>query len=139
MKIFLIASVIALPMAGFANTINFKCQSIDVQGIHKFDAQGIVHVDDVNNVEGVISINTQKAQSTQSVQTFEEVRVKGFIHHFEAIDVATNDFDHMVLTTSEAYLKSVNLLFGYPDKLASKVFSIDNFSFRSNCKITDRY
>lgn len=139
MKNFLIATVIVLPMTGFANTINFKCQSIDVQGIHKFDAQGIVHVDDVNNVEGVISINTEKAQSAQSVQTFEEVRVKGFIRHVEAGDVVATEFDQMVLTTSEPYLKSVNLLLGYPDRLASKVFSIDNFSFRSNCKITDRY
>lgn len=125
-------------MTGFANTISFKCQSVDVQGIHKFDAQGIVTVDDVNDVEGIISIHTEKAQSAQSVQTFEEVRVKGFIRHIEAMDIAAQEFDQMVLTTSEPYLKTVNLLLGYPDRLASKVFSIDNFSYRSNCKITDR-
>lgn len=139
MKKMLMAAVIVLPMTGFANTINFKCQSVDVHGIHKFDAQGIVHVDDVNNVEGVISINIEKAQSAQSIQTFEEVRVKGFIRHVDSGEVAPTEFDQMVLTTSEPYLKSVNLLLGYPERLASKVFSIDNFSFRSNCKIIERY
>ncbi len=139
MKNFLIASALVLPMTGFANTINFKCISIDVHGIHKFDAHGIVNVDDVNNVEGVISINIEKAQSAQSIQTFEEVRVKGFIRHVEAGEIAPGEFDQMVLTTNEPYLKSLNLLLGYPDRLASKVFSIDNFSFRSNCKIIERY
>lgn len=138
MKTFLIASALVLPMISFADTISFKCQSVDVLGIHKFDAQGIVSVDDVNDVEGVISVHTEKAQSAQSVQTFEEVRVQGFIRHIEAGDVVAQEFDQMVLTTSEPYLKSVNLLLGYPDRLASKVFSIDNFSFRSNCKITER-
>jgi hypothetical protein len=135
MKNFLIASALILPMTGFANTISFKCQSVDVQGIHKFDAEGIVSVDDVNNVEGIISLHAEKAQSAQSVQIFEEVRVKGFIRHIEAGVVVPTEFDQMVLTTNEPYLKSINLLLGYPDRLASKVFTIDNFSFRSNCKI----
>lgn len=139
MKKFLIASALILPMTGFANTISFKCQSIDVHGIHKFDGEGIVSVDDLNNVEGVISLHAEKAQSAQSVQTFEEVRVKGFIRHVEAGVVVATEFDQMVLTTNEPYLKSINLLLGYPDRLASKVFSIDNFSFRSNCKIIERY
>jgi hypothetical protein len=139
MKNFLILSLLLLPITGFTSTIDFKCQSVDVLGIHKFDAQGIVHVDDVNNVEGVISISAEKAQSAQSIQIFEGVRVKGFIRHIEAGEVVATDFDQMVLETSDPYLKSLNLLLGYPDRLASKVFTIDNFSFRSNCKIIERY
>lgn len=137
MKNILIAAVMILPMASFATTVSFKCQSVDIPGIHKFEAHGVVSVDDKNAVEGIVSINTEKAQSSQSVQTFEEVRIKGFIRHFEAGKVVKEAFDQLVVTTSEPYLKSLNLLLGFPDKLGSKVNSIDNFVYRSNCKITE--
>lgn len=137
MKKFLIAVTMILPMASFASTISFKCQSVDVAGLHKFDAHGVVSVDDLNKVEGVISINTEKAQSSQSVQIFEEVRIIGFIRHLEAGEIVKDTFDQLVVTTNEPYLKSLNLLLGFPNKLASKVYSIDNFVYRSNCKIVD--
>lgn len=137
MKKFLVAAAMILPMASFATTISFKCQSVDIAGIHKFDAHGVVSVDDLNKVEGIISINTQKAQSSQSIQTFEEVRINGLIRHFEAGDIVKESFDQLIVTTNEPYLKSLNLLLGFPDKLASKVNSIDNFIYRANCKITE--
>ncbi len=137
MKKLLITAAMILPMASFATTVSFKCQSVDIPGIHKFDAHGVVSVDDLNVAEGVISINAEKAQSSQSVQTFEEVRIKGFIRHFEAGQIVKEAFDQLVVTTNEPYLKSINLLLGFPDKLASKVNSIDNFIYRSNCKITE--
>ena len=139
MKKFLIAAAMILPMASFATTISFKCVSVDIAGIHKFDAHGVVSVDDLNVAEGVIAIMTEKAQSAQSVQIFEEVRIKGFIRHFEAGQVVKDAFDQLVVTTNEPYLKSLNLLLGFPDKLASKVNSIDNFVFRSNCKVTESF
>ena len=137
MKKFLIAAAMILPMAGFASTLSFKCYSVDAPGVHKFDAHGIISVDDLNHAEGIISINTEKAQSAQSVQIFEEVRIKGFIRHFEAGQIVKESFDQLVVKTNEPYLKSLNLLLGFPDKMASKVNSIDNFIFRSNCKITE--
>ena len=137
-KLFIICTLL-MPMAGFSNTISFVCHSVDVPGIHKFDAHGIVTIDDVNHAEGLISISTEKAQSTQSVQTFEEVRVNGFLRHFAAGEVISEEFDQLVLTTSEPYIKSLNLLLGFPERLGSKVNSIDNFTYRSNCKITERF
>lgn len=137
MKKLLVACAMILPMASFATTISFKCQSVDVAGIHKFDAHGVVSVDDLNKIEGVISVNVQKAQSAQSVQIFEEVRIAGFIRHFEAGQVVKDAFDQLVVETNEPYLRTLNLLLGFPDKLASKVNSIDNFVYRSNCKITE--
>lgn len=137
MKKFFIACTLILPMAGFASTISFKCHSVDVLGIHKFDAHGIVTIDDVNHAQGVISLSTEKAQSAQSVQTFEEVRVSGFLRHFAAGEVIPEEFDQLVLETNEPYIKSLNLLLGFPERLGSKVNSIDNFTYRSNCKITN--
>lgn len=135
MRKFLIAASLLLPVAGFSTTINFKCHSIDIQGIHKFDAHGVVSVDDLDRVEGVISINTEKAQQTQSVLIFDEVRIDGFIRHFEDGQVGTPAFDQLVLNSSEPYIKSLNLMLNFQGKMSSKVMSIDNFTYRSNCKI----
>ena len=139
MKRLLLAACIALPMSAFANVLSFQCVSSDLPGVHKFDASGTVSVDDLNKVEGVLTIHTQKAQSIQSVQTFEEVRVTGFIRHFKDGELTKKAFDQLVLTkTNEPYIKSLNLLLDFETKIASRASSIDNFSYRSNCKITDR-
>ncbi len=134
MKKMLLAVLFVLPSVVLADVVSFQCTSIDFPGIHKFDAHGVVTVDDFNNVEGVATIVTQKAESTQSVQTFEEVRVFGYIRHFKAGEVSKEAFDQVVLKTNEAYLKSLNLLLDFEEKISSRVLSIDNFSYRSNCK-----
>lgn len=137
MKLFFITAFIIFPLASFATTIGFKCQSTDAPGVHKFEAHGAVSVDDERKVEGVISIKLEKAQAAQSIQIFEDVRIQGIIHHFEAGEIFEVDFDQLIVTTNEPYLKSLNFLLGFPDRSASKVNSIDNFIYRANCKITD--
>lgn len=121
-----------LPVISFATSLSFKCQAVDTVGIHKFDAHGVVNVDNLNKASGILSINVEKGQS---IQTFEEVHIEGFIRHFGPGEVVLESFDQLVLESDEPYLKSLNLLIGYPEKLASKVYSIDNFVYRANCKL----
>lgn len=139
MKFLLIATASLFPLMSFAVTTSFKCQSVDNPGIHRFDAHGVINIDESNKVQGVISINVQKAQSAQSIQIFEEVRITGFIHHYKKGGVIDDAFDQLVVSTNEPYLKSLNLLLGLPNRQASKVHSIDNFNYRSNCKLTELF
>ncbi len=126
--------LLVFPLSSFGETLSFQCKSVDAQGLHKFDAQGVISVDDSNIVEGIVSVSTQKADAIESLQTFEDVKVNGFLRHFKAGDVSKEAFDQLVLTSDVPYLKMLNLLLDFEDKISSRVLSIDNFSFRSNCK-----
>lgn len=128
-----------LPLSVFGEVITFQCTSVDTPGIHKFDARGVITVDDFNNAEGVLTVIAQKAQAEQSAQTFSEVRVSGYIRHFNAGEISREPFDQLVLKSSETYIKSLNLLLDYPPSIASRMLSIDNFSYRSNCKTVDTF
>lgn len=122
------------PIISFSATISFKCQSLDQLGIHKFDAHGVLNLTNKSKVTGVISIKLEKAQAAQSVQNYENVNIVGYLRHFEAGEIVEETFDQLVVTTNEPYLKSLNLILGFHDKATSKIFSIDNFLYRSNCK-----
>jgi hypothetical protein len=137
MKKLLIVASIVLPMSAFANVVKFSCKSLDIPGVNRFDGSGIVTVDDNNNVEGLITLSTQKAQANQSQQTFDAVRVEGIIRHYSAGEYTKEAFDHLILKTNEPYLKNINLLLNFETKIASKILSIDNFSYRADCKIVD--
>lgn len=137
-KLFVLLSMI-FPAVLFGSVITFQCHSVDLPGVHIFDASGAITIDETNKVEGVAFVSVQKAQSIQSLQTFSDVRVTGYLRHFEAGEVTNNPFDQLVLKTNEPYLKTMNLLLGFDEKIASRILSIDNFSYRSNCKITETF
>lgn len=139
MKHTLLCLTLFLPLSAWSSTISFRCKSANVLGVHKFDASGIVTLDDMNRAEGFVNVVTEKAGATQSVQSFEEVRVQGYIRHFGAGEVTKEPFDQLVLKTNEPYLKGMNLLLGFEEKIASRISSIDNFIFRSNCKTTETF
>lgn len=139
MKKLLLALSLVLSTSAFAETISFACSSVVLPDVHKFDAHGVVIVDDFRNVEGIITVATEKADAAHSTQTFDDTHVTGYIRHFNAGEVTTNAFDQLVLKTDTTYLKRLNLLLGIDEKIASRVLSIDNFSYRSNCKITERF
>ncbi len=123
----------------FAGVITFKCVSVEVAGVHKFDARGAVTVDDFNKVDGVMTVITQKAQAEQSAQTYEEVRVSGHLRHFNAGEITIEEFEQLILKADNDYIKSLNLLLNFEPKIASRVLTIDNFSYRSNCKIVENF
>jgi hypothetical protein len=139
MKKLFLTLVLLLPFSAFAEAISFQCISIDFESVHKFDSHGIIIVDSKNNVEGIANIITQKAGAANSTQTFDEVHVTGYIRHFKAGEVSKNAFAQLVLKTDASYLKKLNLLLDFDKQIASRVFSIDNFAYRSNCKITTRF
>lgn len=125
--------LISLPMAINASIITFECKSSETAGVHKFDAKGIVSIDEYNKVEGVVSIQTQKAQAEGSIQIFEEIKVTGTLQHFEAGEIAMNDFDQLSLFTNETYVKHLNLMVDLKVASSSQIHSVDNFVYRSNC------
>lgn len=139
MKNLVLTFALILPFSVFAETISFQCTSVELDGVHKFDAHGIVSVDDAKNVEGIANVMTQKAGAVHSSQTFDDVHVTGYIRHYKAGEVTKNAFDQLVLKTDANYLKTLNLLLGINEAIASRALSIDNFSYRSNCKITERF
>ena len=135
MKNLLALVLVVLPVCSFAELISFHCKSTEVPGIHKFDAAGIVTVDEYNKVEGVISLQIQKAQAPDSIQIFEEIKVEGSRLHFEDGRILSNSFEQLTLTSKDNYIKSLNLLLDAKVDIASHAFSIDNFLYRSNCVI----
>ncbi len=110
MKNLVLTIALILPFSTFAETISFRCTSVEYEGAHKFDAHGIINVDDLNNVEGIANLITQKAGAIQSAQTFDDVHVTGYIRHFNAGELTKNAFDQVVLKTDADYLKTLNLL-----------------------------
>jgi hypothetical protein len=137
MKNLIVAIVLFIPITAFSELIHFQCISSDVAGIHKFEANGVIVVDDFSQVEGIASIITEKADSAQSRQSFDDVNISGYIRHFSAGEVTKEEFDQVVLKADAPYLKSLNLLLGLKENISSRALSVDNFVFRSNCKVTD--
>jgi hypothetical protein len=134
MKLLFTAFIFSLSMNVFANDIfRINCKSSDIPGFHKFDASGVVIIDDYNKVEGVFSIQTQKAEAEGSIQVFEEVRVRGSRQHFLAGETSSDPYDQFSLVPANSYIKFLNLLVDQKSESSSQVFSVDNFLFRSNC------
>lgn len=133
MKKLLVLALMALPMISNAGIVTFECKSAEVDGVHKFDAKGIVSVDEDNKVEGIISVQVQKAQAEDSIQVFEEIKIAGTHKRFEAGEITTNPFDQLILWTKNSYVRNFNLLIDFKSDIASQIFSVDNFVYRSNC------
>jgi len=125
----------SLPLISNASTlIAFGCKSSDIAGVHRFDAKGIVSIDEYNKVEGVLSVQSQKAQADDSVQIFEEVKVSGTRQHFEGGgELSSKPFDQLILFPKDSYIKLLNLLVDLEVMTSSQMFSVDNFVYRSNC------
>lgn len=122
-----------------AEVITFKCVSVEAAGVHKFDARGAVSVDDFNKVEGIMTVVTQKAQAEQSVQTFDQIKVAGSLRHFNAGDITEGSFDQLTLKSDNEYIKNLHILLDFEPKLGSRVITIDNFNYRSNCKVVENF
>lgn len=137
MKKLLAVLILSLPLGSFASIITFQCKSSEIEGVHKFDAKGVVFIDEYNKAEGVISLQVQKAQVPDSAQVFEEMRISGTYQHFNPGDLAPSSFDQLTLFTKETYVKSMSLLLDFKPESASQVFTIDNFLYRSNCYSVD--
>ena len=137
MKKLIALMIVALPLGSYASVVSFQCKSVEIPSVHKFDANGVVTIDENNKVEGIISLQVQKAQATESVQVFEEMKVEGTHLHFEAGKLTAEAFDQLNLVTKESYIKTLSLLLDIKVNIASVAFSVDNFIYRSNCSVVD--
>jgi len=134
MKFFLTLTLFVLPLSCFSSVITFECHSKEVVGHHKFEARGIVTIDDYNKVDGIISLQVEKAQAPGSMQVFEELKVEGVHRHFAEGEITNYSFEQFNLTTNDKYIKSLNLLVDLKLENTSQVSSIDNFLYRSSCR-----
>jgi hypothetical protein len=123
-----------LSMNAFSEVILFKCTPRDIEGIHKFTAKGVVVTDELNNIEGLITLKTEKADATESVQVFEQIKVYGYLKHFNSGDVYSDGFDQLVLKAQDNYIKTINILLDIKTPIVSDVLSIDNFLYRADCQ-----
>lgn len=135
MKKLLVLILVALPLGSFASVIRFKCKSMEIPDVHKFDASGAVRVDEYSKAEGYVNIQLEKAQAPGSLQVFQSVKVIGSHQHFEDGRANTSAFDQLILNADHDYLASFSLLLDFKSEMASHVFSIDNFRYSSNCVI----
>lgn len=137
MKMLIALMILSLPLVSNASIVSFQCKSVELPGVHKFDAKGVVTIDEENKVDGIISLQLQKAQAEESVQVFEEIKISGNRLHFDAGKLLPTAFDQLNLVTNQAYIKSMSFLLDVNVNNASVVFSIDNFIYRSNCSTVD--
>ncbi len=137
MKKLLAVMILSLPLSSFASVVTFECKSEEVIGVHKFDAKGVVTIDEENKVSGSISVQVEKAQAPASAQVFEEIEIVGSRKHFDAGVMTKEAFDQLSVTSKDNYIKGLNLLLDFPVNIASQVFSVDNFLYRSNCKTVE--
>lgn len=134
-KIILIAAMLITSSIAFADVVRFECRADDMDGVHKFTANGYLVVDDFGKVDGVVNVQTQKACEEQSVQVFEQLSAKGFIKHYEPTKASENDYsyDQVFLKIENSYLKKMSIALDLKVSLSSNIISIDNFLYRSNC------
>lgn len=116
-----------------ADIIKIECSSEIVEGVHQFQARGLVVVDDFSNIDGSISLKTKKSNEDQSILIFEQVKVSGVLRHFEPGKISKEAFDQLILKFEDGYLKNMNASLNVKAPLISNVTSVDNFVYRSNC------
>ncbi len=130
-----IISTNLLASLDFNDTVySVNCQLPENEFVHRFQAIGFVSVDPENQVKGVFSFQMIKGDEIRSVVQLNDLNVEGTFEKYEATDSQPDGFKILSLVVDHPYIKSVTLIFKNSD-LASQIISIDNFSYRSNCKL----
>lgn len=133
----LVLALISFNAFALNDPMFFECTAPKIEGVHRFEAKGVVFVDDFNNVDGLITIKTYKSEENNSVLIFEQIKVSGYLVFHPAKDDLNSSFEHLSLNTEVPYLKKINVILGAELPMVSNVLSIDNFMYRSNCtKVT---
>lgn len=112
---------------------SFSCLMPEDQAVHRFLAMGYVGVSKDGDVLGSISIQMIKGNEIRSVIQFSDVSASGLLETFEETE-NSKAFQVLTLSTSIPYIRSINIIFK-DSPLASNILSIDNFNYRSDCKI----
>ena len=118
----------------FSETIRFECKLKDVPGVHKFEAKGLVVVNDHNELNGIISIETKKSQEEQSIQIFDQLNVSGVYKYYGPGSVTVDGFSQLALKIENTYIKNIFINLDVSIPMASYANSVDYFLYRSDCK-----
>jgi hypothetical protein len=119
----------------FNDTVySISCQLPENEFVHRFQSIGYISVDKDGVVKGVFSFQMIKGDEIRSVIQLNDLNAEGTLESYGPTDSQPEGFKILTLLVDHPYLKSVNLIFKNSD-LASQVTSIDNFSYRSNCKL----
>jgi hypothetical protein len=132
-KRFLVLAMLSFNTYALTEPLFFECMAPKVDGVHRFEAKGVVFVDDFNNIDGLITVKTLKSEENNSILIFEQVKVTGFLVYHPANDELSSSFEQLSLSTEIPYLKRINIILGAELPMVSNVLSIDNFMYRSNC------
>ena len=113
---------------------SISCNIPEDQNVHRFQAIGFISVAKNGDVRGSISLQLIKGTEIRSIMQINESDVMGSFETFEPTETQPNGFQVLTLYVSNPYVRVINLIFKEAS-LASSVLSIDNFSYRSDCKI----
>lgn len=136
MKKIILLITMLVSFATNADVIFFECKAPQIDGVHLFEAKGVAVVDDMNRVDGTITLKTIKASEGDSLQIFEQLSLAGYIRHYNSGGNPKKEFDQLILKVNNNYIKAVNLVLDSELPLVSNVLSIDNFLYRSDCNPT---
>ncbi len=119
----------------FNDTVySINCQLPEDEFVHRFQSIGYISVDKDGVVKGVFSFQMIKGDEIRSVIQLNDLNAEGTLESYGPTDSQPEGFKILNLIVDHPYVRSVNLIFKNSD-LASQVTSIDNFSYRSNCKL----
>lgn len=136
MKSLMILATLLFSLAIKADVVFFECKAPKIDGVHLFEAKGVAVVDDMNQIDGTITLKTIKASEDDSVQIFEQLSVSGYLRHYNSGGNPKKEFDQLILKVNNNYIKGINIVLDSELPLVSNVLSIDNFLYRSDCNPT---
>lgn len=147
-KLFLLASLV-FQMTAFASDevkdyganetidavhfFSISCTLPKDESVHRFQAIGYVGVAQDGTASGNISLQLIKGNEIRSVLQFNDMDATGIFERFDPTDSQPNGFHVLTLSVATPYIRNISLIFK-DAPLASAVLSIDNFSYRSDCK-----
>ena len=112
---------------------SISCSLPKDESVHRFQAIGYVGVAIDGTATGNISLQLIKGNEIRSVLQFNDIDATGIFERFDPTDSQPNGFHVLTLSVATPYIRNISLIFK-DAPLASAVLSIDNFSYRSDCK-----
>ncbi len=129
----LLVSVLSQSVFAYESFITVSCALPELENVHRFQAFGVFKLEEDQKLSGTITLQLIKGSEVRSVMQFDQIAVTGRIESYDVSDLNSVAYQVITLATDIPYLQFIELSFK-EQPLASKVQSIDNFSYRSDCK-----
>lgn len=135
--IFTLLLMTSLNSAFAGEYFKVDCHSVEMPGLHTFDAYGSFEVLDASTgaISGSLNISTLKAGDIHSVQIFNDVELRGKI--ISKVDAQSGNIrKELVVAFDHGYIFSGKFIFkNLEHSEKSRIYSVDNFIFNSFCTI----